>query len=483
MTDETKVKILVIGDPHFKVSNIDESERLVAGIIKLAKEEKPDSIVCLGDLLHTHDTLSTLCMNTVQEFLDKLRKIAPVHSIVGNHDMCFDESTPILILGGSIKIAKDIIVGDILIGDDGKSRRVLNTTSGFGKMYEVEQSGGDNYIVNENHMLCLKHIAPGNSTIDTIDMPIKEFIGLRKGIKDRLYGYMIGNVMTRIMVKEVKPSKYYGFEVNKNNRFLLGDSTVVHNCNNSQYLSTNHWMNGMKKWDNITIVDKVVITIIKGKKFVFVPYVFPGRFEEALNTEGEVWKDASCIFAHQEFYGCKMGAITSIEGDKWSLDYPDVVSGHIHSNQKIQKNIYYPGSAMQHAFGESSKNVIAVLTFSEDDDYICNEVNLGLPRKKILYKSVEDMEEYIIPKTEDKLKITLSGEREEFKSFKKTKKYKNIVKSGIKVVFKPKKLVINEKEADIDIDSNFQTILDDIIKQQKNEYLYEVYKLVINKKV
>ena len=69
------------------------------------------------------------------------------------------------------------------------------------------------------------------------------------------------------------------------------------------------------------------------------------------------------IFSHQEFSGCKMGAIISIEGDKWSLDYPHIVSGHIHSRQIPQKNIYYPGAAMQHAFGESEKNIIAFLKY------------------------------------------------------------------------------------------------------------------------
>ncbi len=53
-----------------------------------------------------------------------------------------------------------------------------------------------------------------------------------------------------------------------------------------------------------------------------VPYVPPGRFVEALNIiDNEWWKNVNCIFAHQEFYGCKMGAIESIEGDKWDHSF------------------------------------------------------------------------------------------------------------------------------------------------------------------
>ncbi len=36
--------------------------------------------------------------------------------------------------------------------------------------------------------------------------------------------------------------------------------------------------------------------------------------------------------------------------------FPLVISGHIHSEQRPQKNIFYPGSVIQHALGESEDN-------------------------------------------------------------------------------------------------------------------------------
>jgi len=94
-----------------------------------------------------------------------------------------------------------------------------------------------------------------------------------------------------------------------------------------------------------------------------------------------------------------MGAITSLEGDKWPESYPPIVSGHIHSRQIIQNNIYYPGSALQHAFGESDKNIIPILTFSENYNYNNNfykleEIDLCLPKKKIVYLNIEDFEKF-----------------------------------------------------------------------------------------
>lgn len=271
---------------------------------------------------------------------------------------------------------------------------------------------------------------------------------------------------------------------------LIGNHDMY---NNQQFLTENHWMNGLKEWHNTVIVDQVLEETIDGEKFIFVPYVSPGRFEEALNTLRGKWKDASCIFAHQEFAGCKMGAIISVEGDKWSTSYPHVISGHIHSRQIPQENIYYPGSAMQHAFGESEKNIIACLTF-QNNEYEREEVDLQLPRKKIVYMDVEDVDNYEVPKTEDKLKVTLSGNYDQFKALKKTKKYKELLDSGVKVVFKPKKLKKTKKkigddgeevEVDDEIQNNgtdFKAILNSIVNEKRDAYLVQAYELIVNGK-
>ena len=259
---------------------------------------------------------------------------------------------------------------------------------------------------------------------------------------------------------------------------------------NTQFLTDNHWMNSMKKWDNVVIVDKVTHENINGQSFVFTPYVYPGRFVEALQTFGDdsVWKSADCIFAHQEFEGCKMGAIISVDGDKWSLDNPLVVSGHIHSRQQPQENIYYSGTPLQHAFGESEKNVVAYFEFKEGGEYELDEIELKLPRKKIVYLDVEDVDSFKIPKSEDKLRVTVSGNYDQFKALKKTKKYKQMLEKGIKVVFKP------ERQTDDDVLSgveskvsemstnDFSSVLQSIVMEQKNPYVLQAYDWVISGK-
>ena len=826
--------VLFIGDQHFKTTNIPEVELFIEKITELAKEKSPDLIILAGDLLDCHERLHTTPLNKAYKFIDSMRKISKTYVIVGNHDYCLGKDVPVMLWNGNRKMSQDIKKGDELIGDDGNCTTVINTTYGKTKMYKIKQMEGEDYIVNENHILTLKigyhksifwnktkqawtvkwidinnfklrskffslryrisekeyldymlrskeeaeidakKFMSGIKDIDTIDIPVKKILEFPKNIKDRLYGfklnksvkwpyidvdidpYILGSWLgdgcktgesfasadpeiiikwynwcieigaeithsgqynygirnnkyksnkkdnlinsssytckacinhikkyncapsimcanleelkkilsgntkvkeyfyknssveqklflddinnikklrewkqlllskpikksshnysplrkllkqynlynnkhipqqyitnsenvrlqllagfidtdgtvvnkrqiiitqggnnihmineleilvkslgfkcnisneiknnssyhkiltisgkvekipmilnrkkcekiinngidkrgrkcadksrTKITIEPLEVSEYYGFETdNKNHRFLLGDFTVTHNCNNQQYLTENHWLNSMKEWDNTIIVDKVVTEKINDQVFVFVPYVPPGRFEEALNILDDEyktdWKKANCIFAHQEFFGCKMGAITSVEGDKWSLDYPEVVSGHIHSKQRPQKNIYYSGSAMQHAFGESTKNIIAHFTFT-NNKYDLDEIDLNLPRKKIVYMDIENIEDYSVPETDDKIKITVSGSYDQFKALKKTKKYKKLVDKGLKVVFKSKKIDHKEDLPETVVNETaFSTILNEIINKKKDNYLYETYELVVN---
>lgn len=327
------------------------------------------------------------------------------------------------------------------------------------------------------------------SNIKEVELYIEKVVNVAKQKNPDLI-ILLGDILDTFEKVNVLPlNKAYDF-INKLRKIseiyiLVGNHDLI-NC--VQFLTENHWMNSLKYWDNVTIVDKVIKYEINGCKFIFTPYVFPGRFVEALDTLGN-WNDSTCIFAHQEFKDCKMGAYVSLDGDEWPLEYPNVVSGHIHLNQRHQKNIYYPGSSMQVAFGESQNNIIAYLTFDKDEKiYTTEEINLHMPKKKIIYLTMFDAENYNIPITEDKIKLSINATLSEFKTFKKTKKYKDIISSGIKIVFKQKKTEIkinNEKlsgiiENNLDNLGDFSKIIFEIIEQEQDPYLLQVYNLIIN---
>lgn len=230
------------------------------------------------------------------------------------------------------------------------------------------------------------------------------------------------DMLTNISVSEQDIQPYYGWELSEGHHFLLEDFTVTHNCNNQQFLTSNHGFNSFKGIHNVTICDRVIAETINGHKFIFCPYVPPGRFTEALDTLFETyqrWDDATCIFAHQEFYGCKFNPIMkSTDGDHWDLDNPLVVSGHIHNKQWLQPNIYYTGSSMQHAFGETANKTIAMLEWKPKFKFV--EIDLELRKKVIVYLDIEKVQSFVPKGGRTQTKLVLRGNPAQIKVFKKS---------------------------------------------------------------
>lgn len=507
------MKVICIGDPHFRTDNMEDVNIFITKMKKLCEDEKPDFIVVLGDLLHTHERLHTLPLNKAYEFIDILRNIAYTYILVGNHDMCFSEYTLIKTDAGT-KYAKDIKITDSLLGDDNTYKKILSIINGSDYLYRVVQDNAMDYIVNLHHTLYLrldtktiintdisysvlhidnkleahfKHFPILEDALKYYDslgdryrnvrLTVNDYFNLEQIVKDRLYSVNIYEKLGKINIFPSTYGKYYGFQIEGDHLFLLEDGTVVHNCNNQQFLTTNHWMNGLKEWRNVEVIDTVKKYEWGDYSFVFCPYTPPGKFIEALNTVDE-WKDSTCIFAHQEFYGCKMGAIISVEGDKWNEEYPYVISGHIHNRQFINNNIYYCGSSMQHAFGESEDNIIPVIEWVNDERKVV-EKDLEMTKKKILYTDIEKVEDMEIKDHNEKVKISISGSYDEFKAFKKTKKYKDMIKKGTKVVFKAKK--VKDTESNIPEDyTDFRKNLQALVSDEKNPFLTQAYELIIN---
>lgn len=270
---------------------------------------------------------------------------------------------------------------------------------------------------------------------------------------------------------------------------LVGNHDYI---NNSEFLSQNHWMNSIKNWENLKIVDDVV----EEKEFILCPYVYPGRFIEAIETKTKEWMDKKIIFAHQEFKGCKMGAIVSTDGDNWDKKYPYVVSGHIHDNQKVGDNIYYPGSPLQHAFGDTEKRVLCYIDIcerDESDNPKIEDIPLNVPKKRIIKANLSNIKDLIIKdekkekndkNEKDNIKIKLDVTNEEFKLFKETKEYKDLLNKGVKIQINKKKESKNKDDKDSkdeDRDNDFMSILECMVKNDEPmvKSLYD--EIILNK--
>ena len=123
---------------------------------------------------------------------------------------CLGKNTPILMYDGSIKMVQDVRVGDVLMGDDSKPRNVLSLARGRETMYEIKQSRGDTYTVNESHILSLK-----DRSGKVVDISVLDYLKEKRG---DLFGYKAGIEYAK---KEIDKSKYmnpydFGFLISKN---------------------------------------------------------------------------------------------------------------------------------------------------------------------------------------------------------------------------------------------------------------------------
>ncbi len=171
-----------------------------------------------------------------------------LHGIPGS-GKCLKINTPVTMYDGTIKKIQDIGVGELVLGDDFTPRKVLQLSSGEEELFEITHSGGDSYTVNGNHVLSLIYSKSIEleSCYCYVDVPIKEYINFSESSKSEFYGYRIksshinnffktGGIpndkiiqIESIKVKSVGKDKYYGFELDGNHRFVLGNHIVTHN--------------------------------------------------------------------------------------------------------------------------------------------------------------------------------------------------------------------------------------------------------------
>ncbi len=267
---------------------------------------------------------------------------------------------------------------------------------------------------------------------------------------------------------------------------LVGNHDMI---NNQQFLTSNHWMRHYKdRLPNVDVIDTAQSYEVDGVRFVCCPYVYPGRFIEALETAtpktGDEfhWSESDIIFAHQEFKGCKMGAIISDTGDDWDESYPQVVSGHIHDYQKPQTNVFYPGTPMQHSFGDKGDNIILLIEVGDGVRF--TEIPTEVEKKKTVYTSIDDVSKVLekgVKSTEDeKIKVAIKGTAEEFKVFKDSKEYKELVKAGVSIAFKQEAKVrpdVNSKDIQ---ESDFHEILISLLTKTENKRVLDDYKQVFH---
>ena len=168
-------------------------------------------------------------------------------SMIFKIDGCFGGEVAVRLWDSTKKLAREVVVGDVLVGDDAEPRRVVHTFTGQDDLYAISSAGGGGeYVVSSQHTLVLSYCGA-----DTLHMTVHEFL---THVPDRHKALMEGlavlppdtsaaataiaaaavptlSLTGPVSVSPIGVGTYFGWEVDgPTRRFLLADGTVVHNC-------------------------------------------------------------------------------------------------------------------------------------------------------------------------------------------------------------------------------------------------------------
>ena len=80
------MKLLLIGDPHLRINEFEQSIKLLRWIESVAQEVRPDVVCNLGDTFHNHAVLRSELMKEFSDHVDAITQHCQYWYVLGNHD-------------------------------------------------------------------------------------------------------------------------------------------------------------------------------------------------------------------------------------------------------------------------------------------------------------------------------------------------------------------------------------------------------------
>lgn len=132
-----------------------------------------DTRKTLDGAVYGMNSAKTQVMQLLAQWISNPSSVGNVIALQGPAGIgkCHAKDTPILMYDGTLKAVQDIIVGDLVMGDDSTPRTVTNLGRGRDMMYDIIPTGKntEKYTVNSEHILCLKQ--SGIGSIKTVHRP------------------------------------------------------------------------------------------------------------------------------------------------------------------------------------------------------------------------------------------------------------------------------------------------------------------------
>ena len=140
---------------------------------------------------------------------------------------CHAIDTPIMMSDGTTKNVQDIILGDKLMGDNCTERNVIELKHGFSSMVKFYGKDFESFTVNTDHILCLIY---KNYSNNPLEVSVKDFLLYNDKDDYRFYDNK-KNLYQFMYDTNVPSADFYGFELDDNHRYIMGNGIITHNSN------------------------------------------------------------------------------------------------------------------------------------------------------------------------------------------------------------------------------------------------------------
>src|SRR3990167_6740571 len=395
-------RIIVIGDVHFMLRNRIDTSLAHKRILNIIQLTRPDFVVVLGDVMHEHNKMEIVNHVHAMDFLHDICILCPLYIIVGNHDrvnnsVYCDRYHPFT----ACHWWPNTRVADKPISD----------------------------IINNNLYVFVPYVHPGRF-IEALNEFTPEWSNVGSNVELNV-GSNVGSssVLNVGSSSELNVGSNVGSNVELNVGSNVGSSSGL-NVGSSSELNV-----GSNVGSNVEL--NVGSNVVSSSEL----NVETSVESNVVSTSSSTSSSSSTffpapktvmIFAHQEFYKVKMGAIVSEVGDKWASDLPLVVTGHVHQYQRLQDNILYVGTPIQHGFGDTPDKSISLIEVGQDKSWTEERLFLDLPAKITLRLHCSDITDDYMP-PEGEVRLVIHGDAVEWEILAKKQVIRRLEAMGVKI--------------------------------------------------
>lgn len=339
---------VLFSDVHFHPTYLSELNETTDWIMNEIKTIKPSQIICLGDLINTRESVSVQALSAAVRFIDELSHEAPVHLLLGNHDMNLKHSHKISSL--------DILDSRNIVGPEGKRRihlyrgiqfteldgyRVCMAAYHENTLQALKKYLQNHAILDPSHPNYTNHpnqTNPMNYIHDTIlfsHMAIQGAImSFMKDQHGRIYKRRFDEDMSKSMNEALSSNPIFSRDLS---RHELSDESLEQEDKN---------YNIIEKGDN----DEKDASSRKLKK---LNHSININVNHTTNNNSQQYNVNINNILNQ-----KKVRIPSL-----LTKFRRVFSGHFHHHHSIHETITYCGAPMQHHFGDAGDSERGIVLF------------------------------------------------------------------------------------------------------------------------